>query len=65
MSSTKHSRGLSALEHRALRYRNKGQNQVDKDQVLYEDALDETGTVSTAGLSKSDDETIETTTIEQ
>ena len=45
MSRTKHSNVLSALEKRALRFRSKGQNQVDLDEVLYNEAIDETGTV--------------------
>ena len=61
MSSTKHSRVLSALEHRALRYRNKGQHKVDNDQVLYENALD----VSTANFTDSNDASIDTRTTEQ
>ena len=39
---TKHSNVLSALEKRALRYRSKGQKEVDQDEVLYNEALDET-----------------------
>ena len=50
MSITKHHSVLSALEKRALRYHTKGQLQVDMDVVLYENALDETVTVSTVGL---------------
>ena len=50
MSITKHHTVLSVLEKRALRYRRKGQKQVDMDEILYENALDETGTVSTEGL---------------
>lgn len=44
---------MDVLEMRALRYRNKGQR-MDYDDKLYYDALDETGTVSTAGLSDSE-----------
>ena len=54
MSITKHHTVLSALEKRALRYRRKGHKQVDLDDLLYNDAVDETGTVSTVGLT--DDE---------
>ena len=54
MGLTKHVRVLAALELRALRYRNKEHTQVDQDQVLYDQALDETGTVDTAGLTDSD-----------
>ena len=53
---TKHTKILSALEKRALRYRRKGQKEVDQDEILYNEALDETGTVSTACLTDSDDE---------
>ena len=60
MSRTKHINVLSALEKRALRYRSKGQKQVDPDEALYNEAIDETGTVSTAGLTDSDDDTIAT-----
>ena len=46
---------LSALEKWALRYRNKSHQQADVDEILFESALDETGTVvSTAGLVDSD-----------
>ena len=56
MSITKHNLVLSALEKRALRYRRKGQKQVDMDEILYEKAMDETGTVSTVELNKLDTE---------
>ena len=55
MSRTKHSKVMSALEKRALRFRNKGQRQVDQDEVLFNEAIDETSTVSTVGLTDSDD----------
>jgi hypothetical protein len=58
MGLTKHVRVLAALELRALRYRNKEHTQVDQDQVLYDQALDETGTVDTAGLTDSDTESM-------
>ena len=51
---TKHANILSALERRALRFSNRGQPRKDHDEVLYEEALDETGTVETAELSDSD-----------
>ena len=60
MSRTKHSKVLSALEKRAVRFRNKDHNQVDLDEVLFNEAIDETGTVSTVGLTDSDDDTIAT-----
>ena len=56
MGITKHQTVLSALEKRALRYRKKGHKQADMDEILYENALDETGTVSTAALSESENE---------
>ncbi len=55
MGVTKHSKVLSALEKRALRCCRKGQKEVDQEEVLYNEALDETGTVLTAGLTDSDD----------
>ena len=57
MSITRHNSVLSALEKRAIRYRNKGQ-QPDYDAQLYCDALDETGTVSTAILTDTDEDSI-------
>ena len=60
MSRAKHSRVLSALEKRALRFRNKDHNQADQDEVLFNEAIDETGTVSTVGLTDLDDDTIAT-----
>ena len=50
----KHVNILSALEKRALRFNNRGKTCKDQDDVLYEEALDETGTVETADLSDSD-----------
>ena len=46
------------LEKRALRYRRKVHNKQDADDVLYDQALDETGTVATATLSDSDDDSV-------
>ena len=62
MSRTKHSKVMSALEKRALRFRNKGQRQVDQDEALFNEAIDETGTVTTAGLTDSDDSDDESAT---
>ena len=56
---TRHSRVLSALEKRALRYRNKGK-EFDHDEVLFNEAIDETETVLTAGLTDSEDESLGT-----
>ena len=50
----KHVNILSALEKRALRFSNRGKTCKDQDDVLYEEALDETGTVETADLYDSD-----------
>ena len=58
MSITKHSRVLSALEKRATRYRNRNVNEADPDERLYREAIDETGTVATAALTDSDDESM-------
>ena len=54
MDLIKHNNILSALEMRALRYHNKSQNKIDMDKVLYNEAIDETGTVATENLSDSD-----------
>ena len=57
MNITKHHTVLLALEKRALRYKtNNGRKQVDWDDVLYEDALDENGTVSKAGLTDEEED---------
>ena len=61
MSITKHSRVLSALEKRALRYRNRNVNDADPDDRLYKEAIDETGTVATSALTDSDDESMSST----
>ena len=50
MNITKHINVLTSLEKRALRYRKKGQVQLDTDELMYNYAVDETGTVSTASL---------------
>ena len=54
MGLTRHSKVLSVLEKRALRYRRTDQGQVDTDEALFNEALDETGTVTTASLTDSD-----------
>jgi hypothetical protein len=58
MNRTKHQSVLSALEKRALRYHNGNPTQQNQDEILYNDAVDETGTVSTEGLTDSDSESI-------
>ena len=47
---------MAAFERRALQYRKGGKIKVDHDEILYNEALDETGTVSTEGLTDSDAE---------
>ena len=42
---------LAALLMRALRYHNKGHTKADQDKILYDEAMDETGTIDTAELS--------------
>ena len=56
MDLIKHTNILTALEMRATRYRNKSKGEVDMDEVMYNEAIDETGTVSTAGLSDADED---------
>ena len=56
MSTSKHSKILSVLEQRALRWRNKAVHSHNEDDLLYRAALDETGTVNTAPFSDSDGE---------
>ncbi len=55
---TKHSKVLLALEKRALWYCRKSQTEVDMDKVFYDKALNETGIVSIAGLTDSDNESL-------
>ena len=50
----KHVNILSVLEKRALCFSNRGKTCKDQDEVLYEEALDETGTVGMADRSDSD-----------
>ena len=56
MNLTKHINVLTALEKRALRYRKKGQVQLDTDEVLYNNIVYEKDTVSTASLINPDAE---------
>ena len=70
MSTKKHSKILSVLEQRALRWRNKAVHSHNEDDLLHRAALDETGTVDTAPFSDSDGEcesidSTETNTTEQ
>ena len=64
MSKTKHTTVLSVLEKRALRYRRRGHNKVDKDEALISQAIDETGTVDTSPLTDSDSDSITSFTCE-
>ena len=56
MNLTKHINVLTAMEKRAQQYRKKGQVQLDTDEVPYNNAVDETGTVSAASLINPDAE---------
>ena len=56
MGLVKHEKNMAVLERRALRYRKGGKIKVDHDEILYNEALDETGTVSTEGLTDTDSE---------
>lgn len=53
---TQHNSIMSALEKRALRFRRKGQLIDTLDEALYNEAVDETGTVDTRGLTAEDDD---------
>ena len=48
MGLIKHVNILAALEMRALRYHNKGHAKADQDKILYDEAMDETGTIDIA-----------------
>ena len=56
MGLVKHEKIMAALERRALQYRKGGKIKVDNDELLYNEALDEPGKVSTEGLTDSDAE---------
>ena len=49
---------LAALELRALWYWNKVHTRVDQDQVMYDEALNETGTIDTMGFIDSDTKSV-------
>ena len=51
MGLIKHVNILAALEMRALRYHNKGHAKAYQDKILYDEAMDEHGTIDTAELS--------------
>jgi len=50
MGITKHVNIISALEKRAMRYHNKDHHKEDSDDRLYDEAVDETGTIDTTKL---------------
>ena len=54
MGLTKHVNILAALEMRALRCHNKGHAKADQENILYDEAMDKTGTIDTAELSDFD-----------
>ena len=56
MNLTKHINVLPALDNRVLRYRKKVLVHLDNNALLYNNAIDETGTVSTASLINPDAE---------
>ena len=43
---------------RALRYHNKGHAKADQDEILYDEAMDKTGTIDTAELSDFDSDAL-------
>ena len=51
MGLIKHVKILAALEMRALRYHNKGHAKIDQYKILYNESMDETGTIDIAELS--------------
>ena len=65
MSKTKHTTVLSVLEKRALRYRRRVHNEVDKDEALISQAIDGTRTVDTSPLTDSDSDSINSFTLKQ
>ena len=56
MGLVQHERIMAVLESRALRYRNGIKTRIDHDEALYNEALDETRTVATEGLTDTDAE---------
>ena len=54
MGLIKHVNILDALEMRALRYHKKGHTKADQDKILYDEAMDKTGTIDTAEISDFD-----------
>ena len=58
MGITKHVNIISALKKRAMRYHNKDHHKEDTDDRLYDEAVDETGTIDTTSLTDSDADTL-------
>ena len=56
MGLIKHVNILTALEMRPLRYHNKGHTKSDQDKIMYNEAMDENGTIDTADISDFDSE---------
>ena len=54
MGLIKHVNILAALEMRSFWYHNKGHTKADQDEILYDEAMDETGTIDIAELSDID-----------
>ena len=54
MGLIKHAKISSALEKRVMRYHNKIQHSEDLDKILYDEAVDETGTIDTTMLTDTD-----------
>ena len=53
-AASSHLQGMSDLEKRAQKYHNRGISEQGPDDLLYDEAIDETGTVATAALTDSD-----------
>ena len=58
MGLIKHVNILAALEMRALWYHNTGHAKADQDKILYDEAMDKTGTINTAELSNFDSDAL-------
>ena len=61
LGRTKHKTLLAALQERSRRFSRGKLTEDDLDQIIYTEALDETGTVATEGLTGSEDESSNTT----
>ena len=58
MGLIKHVNILSELEMRALQYQNKGHAKAYQDKILYDESMDETGTIDTVELSDFDEDAL-------